>query len=363
MTDRREFLKRAALAGAMPMLASRVESTGPGQPRKLGVALVGLGSLSTNQIAPALQKTRHCRLAGIVTGTPAKAARWKTRYGIPDRSIYDYRTMSRMADNPDIDIVYVVTPNALHGEHTISAARAGKHVFCEKPMEISVERCEAMIAACTAAGRQLGIGYRCRFEPHHLEVARLAREKTFGDLRVIQAGFGFAIGNPNQWRLDRDLAGGGALMDVGIYALQSARMITAQEPTLISALEVKTDATKFRDVDETMTFQLTFPSGVIAHCVTSYRVPGINAVKAFADRGWFGLEPAYDYAGIRGSRSDGAPLQFEPEDPFATELDEFARCILSNEPTSVSGEEGLRDVRLLMRIYEAARTGKTMRPS
>src|ERR671921_2634394 len=150
-TSRRDFVRMAAIsvAGAplIPSIAHRATPTTMRQERKLGFALVGLGSLSTNQIAPALQKTQHCRLAGIVTGTPAKAEKWKAQYGIPDKSIYNYETMGRMADNRDIDVVYVVTPNALHARDTIKAARAGKHVLCEKPMEVSSERCQAMIDA------------------------------------------------------------------------------------------------------------------------------------------------------------------------------------------------------------------------
>src|SRR6188472_2848786 len=153
-TSRRDFLRMTAI----PSLAHRATPTTSRQERKLGFALVGLGSLSTNQIAPALQKTKHCRLAGIVTGTPAKAQKWKAQYGIPDKSIYNYETIDRMADNPDIDVVYVVTPNALHARDTIKAAKAGKHVLCEKPMEVSSEKCQQMIAAAKKAGRQLAIG-------------------------------------------------------------------------------------------------------------------------------------------------------------------------------------------------------------
>ena len=361
--NRREFIRSAAAAAAgAPLLNSmmpRIETTSQGKP--LGFALVGLGSLATNQIAPALQKTRNCRLVAIVTGTPAKAAQWKAKYDLPDRSIYNYETMGSMAANPDIDVVYVVTPNALHAEHTIKAAAAGKHVLCEKPMEVSTERCEAMIAACRRAGKQLAIGYRCRFEPHHLECARLARERALGGVRMIDAGFGFAIGDPRQWRLNHALAGGGPLMDVGIYALQAARMLTGEEPILVSATTVKTDPVKFKDVEESMAFTLTFPSGIIAGCTTTYNVNGINRMTAFAERGSFGMTPAYNYTGNRGWRSDGRDLRFDEVDVFAVEMDDFARCITTGTPTSVPGEEGLRDVRILMAAYEAARTGRAVR--
>jgi predicted dehydrogenase len=266
LSNRRDFIKTSAFAAASaPFFGALLPDVRAAESdKKLGFALVGLGSLSTNQIAPALQKTKHARLAAIVTGTPAKAEKWKAQYNLPDKSIYNYETMERMADNKDIDVVYVVTPNALHAEHTIKAAKAGKHVLCEKPMEVSTEKCQAMIDECKKAGRQLAIGYRCQFEPHHLECVRLAREKVFGDTRIIEAGFGFTVGDPNQWRLQHALSGGGALMDVGIYALQSTRMITGEEPILVSAMETKTDPVKFKDVDESMTWELKFPSGIAA---------------------------------------------------------------------------------------------------
>ena len=361
LTSRRNFAKAMMAAAAAPLwnpLPGRAEVR---QQRKLGFALVGLGSLSTNQIAPALQKTTHCRLAGIVTGTPAKAERWKAQYGLPDDCVYDYPSMGRMADNPDIDVAYVVTPNALHAEHTILATRAGKHVLCEKPMEVTPEKCEQMIAECRRAERQLAIGYRCRFEPHHLECARLAHEETFGKLRLVNAGFGFTIGDPRQWRLDLALAGGGPLMDVGVYALQAARMLAAEEPILVTAVETKTDPVKFRSVEEAMSFQLTFPSGVIASCLTSYNAQGMNFFSAFADRGAFGLNAAYGYSGQNGWRSDGGELRFDAVDHFATQMDDFAQCILNERPTRVPGEEGLRDVRIMMAIYQAARSGSAVK--
>jgi predicted dehydrogenase len=328
---------------------------------KLGWALVGLGSLSEKQIAPALQKTQHSRLAGIVTGSPEKAARWRKQYNIPERNVYNYDTIAKMADNPDIDVVYIVTPNALHAQQTIAAAKAGKHVFCEKPMAVSVEECQRMIDACKAAGKQLGVGYRCQFEPHHLEVMRLAREKEFGDVRVIESNFGFPLGDPNQWRVKKALAGGGALMDVGIYSLQATRYISGEEPVLISAFETKTDPKKFVDVDETMTWQAKFPSGVIGNCTTSYNSAGMGSIRAYAQRGWFGLDPAFNYGGIKGTRSDGKPLQFPATDHFATEMDDFSQCILNNKRSKVSGEEGLRDIKIMMAIYESARTGKAVK--
>jgi predicted dehydrogenase len=361
--SRRQFIRRstAALVAAPFISTSVTRALARESSPKLGWALVGLGSLSEKQIAPALQKTQHCRLAGIVTGTPEKAQRWRQRYDIPERNVYSYDTIAKMAGNPDIDVVYIVTPNALHAQQTIAAAKAGKHVFCEKPMAVSVDECQRMIAACKAADRMLGVGYRCQFEPHHLECIRLAREKEFGDLRVIESNFGFPLGDPNQWRIKKALSGGGALMDVGVYSLQATRYISGEEPVLISAFESKTDPKKFVDVDETMTWQATFPSGVLANCSTSFNASGMNRFRAHTQKGWFGLEPAFNYGGIKGARSDGKPLEFPAIDHFAAEMDDFSQCILNKRPSKVSGEEGLRDIKIMMAIYESARTGKTVK--
>jgi predicted dehydrogenase len=357
--SRRRFLTQSAAIAAAPLLAGGAGKAFAEAPaRKLGVALCGLGSLSTKQIAPALLKTRNCRLAGIVTGTPSKAAEWKKSYGLPDRSIYDYKTMHRMADNKDIDIVYVVTPNALHLEHALAAAAAGKHVFCEKPMEISVERCQQMIDAVKKAGKLLGVAYRCQFEPNNLECVRLAKEKVLGDVKIIDANFGFPMGDPTQWRLKHELAGGGALMDVGIYCLQTTMMLTGEQPVWINAAEVKTDAVKFREVDETIMWQTKFPSGVVANCVSTYSASGLQGFRAATSRGWFSLDPAYYYGGIRGRRSDNTEINIPVDDQFALELDDFAGCIINRKPTRVPGEMGLSDVKYLMAIYESIRKGR-----
>jgi predicted dehydrogenase len=354
--SRRQFIATSAALAAAPLFTSDLFAQNPG--RKLGVALCGLGSLSTNQIAPALLKTRNCRLAGIVTGSPTKAAEWQKKYGLPASSTYTYDTMQQMAKNKDIDIVYVVTPNALHLDHTLSAAAAGKHVFCEKPLEISVERCQKMIDACKKAGVQLGVGYRLQFEANNLECVRLAKEKVLGDVKIIDANFGFALGDPTQWRLKRDLAGGGALMDVGIYCLQTARMIAGEDPIWISATEVKTDAVKFKEVDETISWQMKFPSGIVSHSVSTYAANGLMGFRAATTKGFFGLEPAYFYNGNRGRRSDGAEINIPVADQFATELEDFVDCVANKRPTKVSGEMGLSDVKYLMAIYDSIKKGR-----
>jgi predicted dehydrogenase len=354
--ERRRFIIQSAALAAAPLITNLAAAQAP--PRKLGVALVGLGSLSEKQIAPALLKTRNCRLAGIVTGTPAKAEEWQKKYNLPANAIYNYENMGEMSKNKDIDIVYVVTPNSLHLPHSLAAAAAGKHVFCEKPLEINTERAQKIVDACKKAGVQLGVGYRLQFEANNQECVRLAREKVLGDVKIIDANFGFAIGDPTQWRLKRDLAGGGALMDVGIYCLQTARMITGEDPVWLFASEVKTDNVKFKEVDETITWIMKFPSGVTANCTSTYNANGFQGFRVGTTKGWFGLDPAYYYGGNKGRRSDGTEINIPVADQFATELDEFADSILNKRPFKANGEMGVQDVKYLMAVYESIKKGR-----
>jgi predicted dehydrogenase len=357
MSGRRQFIARGAALTALPFISTRTtRALAAAAKPKLGFALCGLGELSEHQIAPALLKTARCRLTGLITDSPAKATAWQGKYGIPARSVYTYDTMARMADNRDINVVYVVTPNALHLQHGCAAAKAGKHVFCEKPLEISVERCQRLISAVKAADRRLGVAYRCRFEPHHLEAIRLAHSRELGTLRSIDAYFGFNI-QPSGWRLKRALSGGGPLLDVGIYALQATRYLTGEEPIWVSGLTTTGDAARFSEVEASVLWEARFPGGTVTQCGASYACAPTGYLRAIGDRGGFTLDPAFDYAGIRGRQSDGRPFDFPDIDQFAAEMDDFARCIQDGAPSIVSGEEGLRDVRILMAIYRSARTG------
>lgn len=357
--SRRPFLKTVVGAGfaASFVRAQEVKPDG----KKLGWALVGLGSLSTNQIAPALQKTSHSRLAAVVTGTPEKGVKWCEKYGLKEGDVYNYENFDSIAQNPDVDVICIVLPNSMHHEFTLRAAKAGKHVYCEKPMAVSSQECREMIAACDAAKVKLGVAYRCRFEPHHMEAMRFARENVFGEVGHIDAGFGFKIGDPKQWRLKNALAGGGALMDVGVYALQTARYLSGEEPEIISAIETKTDKVKFAEVDETIQWQMKFPSGKTASLYTTYNLNGYNQFTAFAEKGKFGMTSAYGYSGQTGWTSDDKiPLDFPATDHFQVQMDLFSKAIIDGKQWTVDGTEGLRDLLAVEAIYKSIAEGKAV---
>ncbi|MGF7216266.1 putative dehydrogenase [Spirosoma lacussanchae] len=371
---RRDFIRQlGAAAVALPSLASLqacggssnnetagTDAAGSGRTesgRKLGIALVGLGKYSEGELAPALQETEYCRLAGIVSGTPEKIDKWKRKYDIPDQNAYTYKTFDQIADNPEIDIVYVVLPNALHAEYVIRAAQAGKHVICEKPMATTAEDCQKMIDACKKAGKKLSIGYRLHFEPHNLEMMRLGQKETYGKVNRIMAENGQKQGNDTPWRLGKGLAGGGPLPDVGVYCIQGAIYTKGQVPISVTAkFHPVTDKEKFNEVEEGIDFQLTFADGSVADCRTSYN-DKYNKLRAEAANGWFELDPAYQYDGLKGETSRGK-MDIENVNQQARQMDAFADCILNNKETTVPGEMGMRDVQLIEAIYRAAETGR-----
>jgi len=323
--------------------------------RKLGVALVGLGHYASGQLAPALQETEHCYLAGIVTGTPDKADKWKKKYNLPDKNVYNYQTFDQIKDNPDIDIIYVVLPNAMHKEYVVRAAQAGKHVICEKPMALTVEECDAMIDACQKADKKLSIGYRLHFEPYNLSMAEMGRQKTFGKIKTVIAEDGMS--KVEGWRLDKSLAGGGPLMDVGIYCVQGVCYTTGLKPIAVTAKEgPKKDTKKFATIEESLTWDMEMPDGIIARCKSSYS-EDLNKLRAEAENGWFELGPAYEYKGIKGETSTGK-MDLPEVNQQARQMDDFALAIKGNRPSPVSGEMGRRDLKILQAIYASMHTGK-----
>ena len=363
---RRELLIGLGAASATAAAVAAGFGQARGRDRKVGYAIVGLGSYALNQIIPQLGNCRLGRLAALVSGDPAKARRVAAEHNIPERSIYSYQTLDRIRDNPDVDVVYVILPNSMHAEYTIRAARAGKHVLCEKPMAVTSAECEAMIAACRRAGRKLMIGYRSHFEPHNIHAMRLAREGAVGKRRFIQSEHGFPIGDPTQWRLNRALAGGGSMMDIGIYSVQALRYMAGEEPVSVTARQ-STDRSdpRFREVEERVDWSFLFPSGAIGHGFSSYS-SGHNHIRLTGDDGWIDLEPATSYSGqrmrVRRGRSEeqATPPAGPAANQFVGQLDHMAECVLTGRDPIVPGEEGLRDVRLIEAIYRSAKEGRAI---
>ncbi len=324
---------------------------------KLGIALVGLGSYSNGQLGPALLETKLCKLSGVVTGTPEKEDQWAEQYGIKRSNIYNYDNYDSIVDNPEIDIIYIVLPNGMHAEYSIRAAEAGKHLICEKPMATSVSDCRDMIEACRKADRKLSIGYRLHYEPHHEEAMRLGREQVYGPVKEIEGGLGFNItGNPDAWRLDQELAGGGPLMDVGVYVIQAGIYTLGALPEAVTAYTELTMPDIFDEVEETIFWEMEFPGSAVLKGECSY-TQGSNYLRSDARNGKFSIQPAYSYRGIAGETVSG-PMDFPQVNQQTLQMDAFTDHILNGSKNLVPGEMGMRDVDIMMEIYKAAETGE-----
>ena len=353
-TTRRQFIQTLSLgAGALilPSFLSRSRKD------KLGIALVGLGYYSTDLLAPALQQTRHCYLAGIVTGSPWKIPVWQKQYGIPSQNVYNYQNFDAIADNPDIDIVYVVLPTSMHSEYCVRAANAGKHVFCEKPMARTAAECEAAIKACRDNKVSLALGYRMQHEPNTQEVIRIGRERVFGKPTLVKASAGYYDGRHDHWKQKKEM-GGGAMYDMGVYPLNAARYCVGEEPLAVTRASHSTQRPEiYTEVDETTHFELEFPGGARAECATSLGM-SMNDLHVTYTGGWVRLSPFQSYSGIRGEASDGRRFDARIPNQQAKQMDDDALAIMESRPMLVPGEEGMRDIRIVEAIYEAARKGE-----
>jgi predicted dehydrogenase len=358
-------LLAANVAGALLKDASAqlVVPDPPG--KKLGWAVVGLGSLAINQILPAFAKCEKSKVVALVSGHPDKANKLALRYGVNPKNIYNYQNYDSIKDNPEVDVIYIVLPNGMHAEYTVRGLQAGKHVLSEKPMANSPAECQQMIDAARKADRTLMIAYRCRYEPYNQEAIRIVRSGELGPLKVILADAGFPQGDPKQWRLNKTMAGGGSMMDIGIYALNAARYLSGEEPTEVNAMMYSTpNDPRFKEVEENVNFQLRFPSGVLANCTSSYGYFQQSHYRAVGSTGWVELDPATWYSGLRMHRHHGNTLEdieLPERDHFASEMDHMSECVMQNKEPLTPGEEGLRDLKIITAIYEAANTGKTVK--
>jgi glucose-fructose oxidoreductase len=361
MHSRRTFVRTMTLgaaylgAGAAQNLAAEVAELTKGGERRPGVALMGLGLYARGELGPALLKTKVCRFAGVITGSRDKGLVWSKNYGFPERNIWSYDTIHEIAGNPDIDIVYVVTPNGLHPEHAIKVAQAGKHVICEKPMANSAADCDAMIAACQKANVRLSVGYRLHFDPNHIELDRLARERDFGALTSLSGEHSWVF-SKRAWRIEKSLSGGGPMMDVGIYVVQAACRAAMALPIAVTARELpKTNPGLFNEVEETIEWTMEFPGGVTCRASSSY-ARNANFFMAEGARGWIRLDPAYGYRGIVATTSRG-PLAYPEVPQQALQMDDFASCLLAGRKPPVDGEMGRDHMAVIDAVYKSAATG------
>ena len=376
--SRRSFLKTAAFAAPAIVGMNSLVRAQSAREGKLGVALCGLGGFSKQSIAPELPSAQNVYFAGVITGNAAKGREWAAQYGFPERNIFSYADMAKLADVKDIAIVHVVTPNSLHAEHSIAAAKAGKHVMCEKPMATTVEQCEAMIAAAKAADVSLGVNYRLHWEPHHVKAIEALRNGAVGDLSNgnYEFSWGYAAGLADpvraatikKWLLDPKMAGGGALFDTGVYGVQAACMMTGKSPVAVRGMPTTRHRELFpQGVEETMSFELIFDDGFQALCRASYS-NNFHQCTTLGHKGMVEVLPGVPTGSVYGQSAGGKPnnkrlvinkreIEAKNTLQLGLMLDAFARSITDKTPFLCPGEMGLRDVRIIEAIYASAKQG------
>ncbi len=356
---RREFGRLGALGIAArfaPVVLAQDATQRSG--RKTGYAIIGLGRIA-DEFMRGVQLTTNSSITGLVSGHRDKADRIAAQYGVPAGSIYNYENFDEIVRNPAIDAVYVALPNSMHAEYTIRAARAGKHVLCEKPMCTSVDDADAMIDECKKANVKLMIAYRGYYEPTNLRAVQLIRDGALGQVQAIQSALGFNI-VAGEWRLNKKLAGGGPLYDVGIYCLNACRCLTGEEPSQIAAFASTIDRDgRFDEVEENVTWNMKFPSGIMANCATSYGADTAGYFKVYGSKGWLQVDQAFAREGLhlraelQGARLDEPNPARDPSH-FQAEAEHFSHCVQNGLEPKSPGEEGLRDMQCIDQIYRSA---------
>ncbi|SFP38373.1 Gfo/Idh/MocA family protein [Sphingomonas rubra] len=338
---------------------------------RVGFAVVALGRLSLEEILPAFAECKKAKLAALVSGSPDKLRTVAAQYGVPADHCYDYAGFDRIRDDPTIKAVYIVLPNGMHREYVERAAKAGKHVLCEKPMANSAAEARSMIAACEQAKVKLMIAYRIQYEPYNQRARRFVQEGTFG--RLVGATMTntqtVAPTGAEQWRHKKALAGGGSLPDIGLYCVNTARFLTAEEPVEVYAEQFSPPGDpRYAEVEETVAWTMRFPSNFIAQCLTSYGARDDKSQKLNFATATLDMPGAYRYRGQQmfvaqnvGEMDERQQVNIPPRNQFAAEIDHMADCILQDRRPRTPGEEGLQDHVVMEAIYESARTGRPVK--
>ena len=362
-------------AGAAPAFVTHARADEPN--KKRGMAVVGLGGYATRSVGPEIAACQHVRLAGVVTGDAEKGRSWAKEHGFEQDAIYSYENFDTIASDDRIDFVHIALPNSMHAEFAIRAAQAGKHVMVEKPMAISSQQCEKMIAAAKKAGVLLGVNYRLHWEPHHVKATERLSSGIIGDLTngnyEFSWGYARALTGPNKdnvkkWLLDPKMAGGGALFDTGVYPIQAACYLTGREPVAVRGFPATRHPDLFPEgVEETMSYELLFDDGFQALCRASYS-QSFHQCTTLGPKGLVEILPGQK-GSVFGQSGAGNPnpkrlfvnkkeIELRQTLQQAELLDAFAVAINEGNKTfQTPGEMGLRDIRIVERVYESAAKG------
>ncbi|MBN97312.1 MAG: glucose-fructose oxidoreductase [Flavobacteriaceae bacterium] len=359
--ERRKFIKLTALAATSGLF--RTQLLGQNLTKNpIKIAICGLGNYAENWIAPAIQASNHAELTGIITGSPNKISKWQKKYPIKDNNIYNYETLDSIADNKDIDCVYIATPTGNHAEFTIRSFEAGKHVICEKPMAPTVSDCDRMIAAAKKANKMLQIGYRLYWDPFNVRLMSATKNKEFGPWNEMRGGFSYDHGRwtrKGDWRLTKAMNVGGAVYDLGVYVVQSAFYTTHLHPVSVLA-KSWTDRTEiYKELPEHWEWELEWPDGKVSKHSSSYGKKE-NFIHLETKKGQVGLKPAYSYRGLAGYEPSGS-MDIKAVFQQKLQIDGQCLAIMGQQPNITPGEMGRRDIRVLNAIMLSAKSNQKIK--
>ncbi len=328
----------------------------------INYAVVGAGWISQQAFLPGVVQSGNSRVVAIVSGDLDKAARLAEFYHIA--TVVDYASFDTLLLRPDIDAVYIALPNDMHADFSIRAAKAGKHVLVEKPLATTEAEALAMISAAQGAGVYLMTAYRLHNEPGTVAVLDQIRANAIGRPLIFQSTFSLqtAVGNH---RLKAS-AWGGPLQDLGVYCINAARHIFAEEPIEAIAMSHRPDDDeRFGEVEASVAATLRFPSGGMAQFVASFGAAAVDSYQVVGTLGSLALDPGYrfDTATRISVRRDGATTEstFPQIDHFGAQVAYFSDCIARGTPPEADGEEGLADMRVMLAIEAALRTGQSQK--
>ena len=327
--------------------------------KKVGFAVVGLGSIAQSSVLPAFANCRKCKLIALVSRDKKKARALARKFKTD--SAYSSDEYDACLANPDVSAIYIATPQGEHEVLTVKAAQAGKHVLCEKPLAATVEQSGRMVTACRQHGVLLMTAYRKHFDPSTVYLKELIRDGSLGRIDVIHSAFSelHVAGRSIPWLLDKKLAGGGPLMDLGVYCVNTSRWLVDEDPVEVSAQAWRHDKKRFRGIEEGISFRMNFRSGLVVQAASTYSAAPSSFIHVQGSKGWALLSPAFPFEEERRltGKLQGCWFErrFKVVDEFAPELDALAAAIQTGGKAEPDGRQGHRDVVILHSIYESAR--------
>ncbi len=330
---------------------------------KVRYALVGLGYIAQVAVLPGFETAgSNSELAALVSDDAVKLKRLGAKYKV--KHLCGYDGYDALLKSGEVDAVYIALPNTMHAEYTLRAARAGVHVLCEKPMDVTEGKCRKMIQACRAAKVRLMIAYRLHLEHTNLRAVKIAMGKKLGDVKIFNSVFTMQVTDPENIRLDASM-GGGPLYDIGIYCINAARYLFQDEPEEVMAFSSSSKDPRFKEVDEMTSVMMRFRDNRLASFVCSFGAADVANYQIVGTKGDLCVDNAYEYAGemnycltIKGKTTEH---EIKKHDQFGAELIYFSDCIKQGRDPEPGGEEGLADVRIIEGLLKSARTGRPVK--